>query len=151
MKLLLAVSQDGFLCRGPDDDMRWTGPADKAVFRLLTMASSSPLFAGKRTAAQMPKLPGRRLLALSTTGLTLHMAAMMHPDAWLIGGPTVAMSALRDGLIKRAFLCHCSRVLGGGWPVEQLAQLMPPDPSQRIRLGDVDVLIFTEEQKWPGR
>ncbi len=151
MKLLLAVSNDGYLCQGAEDDMRWTGPTDKAVFRLLTMSDKRPLFAGKRTAALMPKLPGRTLLALSTTGLTLHSAAMMHPDAWLIGGPTAALAALRDGLIRRAFICRVGAILGGGWPVTELADLMPVNPAQRVPIGGVEVLIYTEEQQWPAR
>lgn len=56
MNLLLAVSKDGFLCKGPDDDMKWTGPLDKFAFKLLTMSSDQPLLAGSTTYNMMTKL-----------------------------------------------------------------------------------------------
>lgn len=36
LKLIMAVSADGFVSNGPDDHMDWTGPDDKKAFRLLT-------------------------------------------------------------------------------------------------------------------
>lgn len=64
LKLIMAVSADGFLARGPDDDMRWTGKTDKKLFRLLTSVGAV-CGAGTTTWRQMPELKGRRLVPIS--------------------------------------------------------------------------------------
>ncbi len=153
MRLLLAVSADGFLAKGPDDDMRWTGPVDKAIFRLLTLSNGNDvLLAGSRTFDQMPKLPGRQMERLSRDGMTLEMAAGRWPDAWLIGGPTVAVEALKLGLVSRAFMCISPVELGDGIDAQELSRYLPHTDSEfTIKVGDVRVRVFTEDQTWPGR
>ncbi|WID42031.1 dihydrofolate reductase [Pseudomonas phage ZQG1] len=145
MNLLLAVSKDGFLCKGPDDDMKWTGPLDKFAFKLLTMSSDQPLLAGSTTYNMMPKLPGRSLYRLSQKGeggLTLEEAHFYYPHAWVIGGPTVAEQALKKGLIDRVFLCSVDKALKGGVPVEGLLAHLHSKPKMVIRLGSYQVVIF---------
>lgn len=151
MKLILAVSRDGFLASGPDDNMRWTGPADKYAFRLLTLSDGQPLLAGRTTAASLPLLPGRRVISLSRSGPSLEAAAIRFPEAWLIGGPTVAEEALRLGLVNRVFLHHVQHVLGGGLPVAPLRKLMPSDPWGFVKNDNLVIELYTEEQQWPGR
>jgi dihydrofolate reductase len=160
MRLLLASSADGFLARGPNDDMRWTGKVDKAVFRLLTLSSGNDvIFAGSRTFDQMPQLLGRNVNRLSSkkpdmVNTTLEEAAKFFPDAWLIGGPTVALEALKLGMVSRAFICISPVTLGSGIHAAELAQHLPGgglEPKHTIRVGDVEVRVFTEDQKWPGR
>lgn len=158
MRLLLAVSADGYLARGPDDDMRWTGPLDKAAFRLLTLSDEEVLLAGSRTFDQMPPLPGRTMLRLSREDrpygkhkrLDLDVAAQCHPNAWLIGGPTVAEEALRRGMIDRAFICVSPAMLHSGMPFSPLDRLLPK-ASATIRAGDVRVLVFSRTAEWPAR
>ena len=153
MRLLLASSADGYLARGPEDDMKWTGPIDKAVFRLLTLSNGNAvLLAGSRTFDQMPKLPGRRMERLSRgpNGLTLADAAARWPDAWLIGGPEVSVEALRLGLVTRAFICISQAELREGIHAQELSALLPhEDSAYTIKVGDVQVKVFTEGQKWP--
>lgn len=152
MRLLLASSADGYLARGPEDDMKWTGPIDKAVFRLLTLSNGNDvLLAGSRTFDQMPKLPGRTMERLSRDGLTLEQAAGVHMDAWLIGGPTVAREALSLGLVRRAFICVSPVELGSGMHARELEQFLPAEPEFTIKVGDVRVLVYTEDQQWRGR
>lgn len=158
MRLLLAVSADGYLALGPEDDMKWTGPLDKAVFRLLTLSDEDVLLAGSTTFDQMPQLPGRTMLRLSREDrpyskhkrLDLDVAAQCHPDAWLIGGPTIAEEALRRGLIDRAFICVSPTVLGSGMSFSPLDGLLPK-ASATIKVGDVKVLVFTRTAEWPAR
>lgn len=144
MNLLLAVSKDGFLCKGPDDDMKWTGPLDKFAFKLLTMASDQPLLAGSTTYNMMPKLPGRSLYRLSQKGeggLTLEEAHFYYPQAWVIGGPTVAAIALMKGYIDRAFLCQVDAELGDGIHSNHIRALLP-HPKMNITLGQYKVMVF---------
>lgn len=105
LKLVMAVSADGFVARGPTDDMTWTGSTDKRVFRLLTSVGGI-LGAGRRTFEQLPKLEGRTVVPLSRNGMTLTEFVSRYPDAWLIGGQEVALEALRLHLLDQAFLCR---------------------------------------------
>lgn len=114
MRLILASSLDGYLSRGPSDDMRWTGPEDKNVFKLLT-AVGGTCYAGRATFERLPSLPGRTVHPLSRDegkGLTLGRAFYRHPEAWLIGGPTVAMEAIDAHLVDQVFMCYPDVVLG---------------------------------------
>lgn len=65
LKLIMAVSADGYLADGLDDDMSWTGRLDKLVFKLLTSVGG-PLGAGRRTFMSLPSLPGRELVCLTS-------------------------------------------------------------------------------------
>ena len=106
LRLLMAVSGDGLLCRGPHDDMVWTGSTDKRLFRVLTSVGRV-CAVGSGTRGLMRDLPGRTLLELSRdghTGYTLETFAQDHPDGWLLGGPTVAEAALRAGLVGEVYL-----------------------------------------------
>lgn len=148
LKLILAVSADGYFARGPEDDMSWTSPADKRAFRLLTSVGAV-CGVGSRTWRQMPDLPGRRLVPISRSGLVLSKAsaagklsealfgdgpvradlaipttqsltlgrfAHLHPNGWLLGGPTVAQEALDCCLVDQVYLCRSSAVLHGEQP-----------------------------------
>lgn len=110
MKLIMAVSKDGFVARGPDDDMSWTGPVDKAVFKLLT-STSDVLAVSAKTLQYMPNtLPGRgKLYALSTDprrGIALEDFAGMFPDAWLLGGQELGLYAMKNGFANKAYICR---------------------------------------------
>lgn len=135
LKLVMAVSKDGFVSLGPNDDMLWTGPDDKRAFRLLTSVGGV-LGAGRRTFEQLPRLKGRRVICLSTRkgfvekaearearqhpfsdgpvsedasyerAMSLGQFAHQHPTGWLIGGQTVALEALSVGLVDQVFLCR---------------------------------------------
>lgn len=105
LKLIMAVSADGFVARGPYDDMSWTGSTDKRVFRLLT-AVEGILGAGRRTFEQLPLLEGRTVVPLSRSGLTLDEFSTRYSNAWLIGGQEIALEALHCGKLDQVFLCR---------------------------------------------
>ena len=117
LKLVMAVSDDGFVARGPTDDMSWTPPADKEVFRLLT-GVGGVVGVGHNTARHMPgKLSGRRLHVLSTSplfGVGLGAFAHDNPGAWLAGGQTIAKEALTMGFLDEVHLCRNQVELGEG-------------------------------------
>lgn len=156
MRLLLACSADGFFAKGAQDDMTWTPPIDKAVFRLLTLSDAEPLVAGATTFSQMPSLKGRALYKLSrsdlVSGLTLEGAYALYPRAWLIGGPAVAEAALHAGMVSRAFIVRNGVRLAEGLSARPVLSMLPSQPAQVIRLAsDVFVDIYTEEQEWPEK
>lgn len=124
LRAIMAVSADGFVCRGPDDDMRWTGSTDKQLFRSQTMGHV--LGAGSTTFAQMPPLPGRTLVRISRDpglGMALGDFCREHPDGWLIGGQTVLLSAIREGFVDRVLMSHVRAELGSG-AVDEVTPLL---------------------------
>lgn len=145
LRLLMAVSRDGFLARRADDDMHWTGYDDKSVFRLLTLldVDDRPLYAGATTFDLMPPLPGRQLLRLSRRGLTLERAASSHDGpAWLIGGATVAVAAAEAGLLSDAVLVSSPADLGRGLPAEPLMRHLSARPRAQVRVGGATVCFY---------
>lgn len=122
---LMAVSADGYVCTGPRDDMRWTGSADKRLFREQTMGCVVGV--GSTTAALMPPLPGRTLVRITReaegqlpivydgASMALGAFARACPDAWLIGGQTVLLAAIEADLVGCVVLSHVRAETGGGW------------------------------------
>lgn len=122
MKLIMAVSKDGYVTRKADDDMSWTGPIDKAAFRMLTSVGGV-LGCGSRTWESMPRcLPGRKLVRLSTKPVVpcdpdgpipvyndLDWFQANHPNGWLIGGQAIALRALQMDLVDQAYICQSDR------------------------------------------
>lgn len=156
LKLVMAVSKDGVVSLGPDDDMLWTGRDDKRAFRLLTH-SGGILGAGRKTFESLPRLKGRTVVCLSTrrgmvqnaaarealqfpmsdgplsdeaayeSTMTLGQFAHRHPDAWLIGGQTVALEALSVSLLLLVVLCRA--------PIElRRSSLFDPSTAQPDRI-----------------
>jgi dihydrofolate reductase len=145
-KLILAVSADGFLAKGPDDDMSWTGKVDKAIFRLLTTVTVPlPLLVGRKTAKAMPvQLPGRKLIVLSRNpkkGLDLRDAARAWPEAWLIGGAEVALQALELRLVQDAYLCYNREYLKEGIAAAPVLERLAHVKSSKVQLGDRDSYV----------
>lgn len=144
-KLLLGISADGFLAKGPDDDMKWTGPDDKGIFRVLTLAGGTVL-AGRRTAELLPPLPGRKVVTISRQhhlGLTLQEASWAHRSAWLIGGPETALAALRAGMVEQAFIVRSPNSIGGGIPFSTLDRLLGVTTYTQ-KIGEATVYIYDE-------
>lgn len=117
MRLIMAVSADGYVSQGPEDDMSWTGRADKQAFRLLTSVGGV-CAAGSTTFDRMPELPGRTLIRLTRMAqegsMTLGRFAHLHPGGWLLGGATVAREAFDLGMIDEAFFVVNGTELGSG-------------------------------------
>lgn len=127
MKVLLAVSADGFVAKHGRDDMSWTGKQDKQLFRLLTNLDDEPLAVGAATLPLMPALKGRRIIGLSRTPnsrgrggyhiedwMTLLELERWFPKAWVIGGQSVALEAVRAGYVDRVVLSRVQTLLDVG-------------------------------------
>lgn len=114
MRLVMAISKDGYVARGNHDTMQWTGSTDKALFKLVTLIGGGVIAAGSKTAAILPILPGRTVLTLSRDVYTLHNFAEEYPDGILIGGQTVALEALELGLVDEAIIMRLERFAFSG-------------------------------------
>lgn len=112
LRLIMAISADGFIARGPDDSMNWLGQTDKGIFKLLTTQESpSVLIRSRRTELAMPSvLAGRTFVTVSRRGImTLDDAAKAYPSAWLVGGQELAIEGIKNGHVRSAFLCISAR------------------------------------------
>ena len=117
MKLILAVSRDGWFCRSPDDRLEWLGREDMALFRALTSTDSGMCLVSQKTRALMPEeLPGRTLYTMGRTHLKCFKPTQ---PGWLLGGPTMAHACLDAGLVTEAHICHSDRY---AYPLEALLQ-----------------------------
>ena len=106
LNLIMAISSDHFVAKGPEDKMRWTSTTDKRVFQLLTSVGGF-LGAGRRTFDLLPALECRTIKCLSRNGFwTVNNFALSFPGSWLIGGQEVALAGLKGGHIRQAFLCR---------------------------------------------
>lgn len=109
MRLIMAVSADGFLCKDSSDDMKWTGNKDKKLFRILTSVGGI-CAAGKTTYNIMPNnLQGRQLICLSRNVFSLEELQYKYKDVWLLGGPTIAQEAMSKRYISEF---HIVTILG---------------------------------------
>ena len=155
MRLIMAVSGNGFVAAGEDDDMLWTGPIDKAVFKLLT-STSDILAVSAKTLQYMPKtLPGRgKLYGLSTNpakGVALEDFAAMFPDAWLLGGQELALYAMKNGFVDKAYICRAmSSMLVSAGP-EHLASEPMEEPPVDTRIPDKLTDYFARRRYAKGR
>ncbi len=116
LKLVMATSADRYVAKGPHDDMSWCPKGDKQLFRVLTGINGT-LGAGRVTAEQLPRLPGRTVVSLSNSpmfGMTLGAFAFKYPGAWLLGGQTIALEALSIDLVDEVHLVRNNVVLEEG-------------------------------------
>ena len=54
MKLLMAMSKDGYLAKGPEDDMKWTGSVDKRDVTWLSLTPQTIRWTWRWLGMKMP-------------------------------------------------------------------------------------------------
>lgn len=158
MKLIMVQSADGYVARGPQDDMKWTGSWDKKVFRLLTSVGG-PLAAGSKTYDQLPELKGREIFRLSNKGSTLGRPGISlghfhrhYKEGWLIGGQEVAVAALDRGMVDEAFIMHVDVQLIEGISAGPLNNLIGRKmlPYDQFQFGDCRVRKYKRNGCFSG-
>jgi len=96
MKFMCAVSPEGYMAQGPEDDMVWTPQIDKQIFQIVSALDGGICLVSKQTLSNMPRfLTGRTLIPISSNGLTLEQAYEKFPNALLVSGPTLLKDANR--------------------------------------------------------
>lgn len=117
MRLLMAISADGFVAKSDHDSMAWLGSLDKHIFRILSAVGGVCGIGQKTMACITTPLPwpGRTLIPLSSHGgTTLTELYHDHPDAWLLGGQTLALRAFEFGYLSEVHLCRSTIKIGSG-------------------------------------
>lgn len=128
---ILAVSADGLLARGPNDDMSWTGKLDKQLFKLLTCVGGD-IGVGTSTWLSMPRqLQGRRLHLLSRDrtvrgAVTLEDFVELYDNTW-IASPGLVLAAIQDGLMSQMFMCRVQvKAAGQSDPKQHVLDTITP-------------------------
>lgn len=113
--IVAAVAEDGAM--GHRGGLPWRLPDELQAFKSLTMGST--LIVGRKTYETLPKLPGRRIIVVSSGQVvgaeattTLEEAISVDPAHFVIGGPTLYAYALEHGLVETAFVT----VVEGSFP-----------------------------------
>lgn len=141
MRLIMAISKDGFTARNDRDDMSWLGRDDKALFRALTSVGGRCWVSRRSAEAMPPGLPGRELHLLGTgPGLTQldHIRYHGYDHDWLLGGQTIALKALGLTLID-ATPTHLERL--------HATRPVYPPMLQELHLCRSDRCAFPDERK----
>ena len=104
MKAIFVESYNGYLAKGPNDDMSWTPSLDKKIFKLLTYAYGGVCVVSRNTYQLLPKKmlhDGNRkfIIAEKCGPNSLYKLNMYYPDAVLIGGPRFLMAAYEANVI----------------------------------------------------
>lgn len=144
MKLIMTVSLDGFVAKHDQDNMSWSGKDDKAIFKILTLVGGKQLCVSKKTYSLMPKLVHRIVTPVSTkSGIDLRTFYHSNPDAWLLGGQTLALEALKLGYIDEMVLCMNKTILHSGirlhTDISNFGGLLTHNA---IKVGDLEVMLL---------
>lgn len=125
MKIIVACDARGGIGKG--GTIPWSLPADMTRFRKLTTrltdsGGDPAVIMGRRTWESIPvkfrPLPNRRNIVLSRSAPELAGAvvypswtipAIIHPDAWVIGGADIYADALKLGLVDQIYLTRLQR------------------------------------------
>ena len=104
MKAIFVESANGYLAKGPEDDMTWTPSLDKKLFKLMTFVLGGVCVCSLHTYTLLPKQVlndgERRFIIAEKTGLnSLVMLNKRFPNAVLVGGPRFLKAAYDLGVI----------------------------------------------------
>jgi dihydrofolate reductase len=150
MKFICAISPDGYMAQGPNDNMSWTPKIDKKIFQLISSLNNGICFVSEQTMKNMPQnLIGRTLIPISRKGLTLQLAEKMFPNSLLIGGPTLLRAANQLNLIDELIINQVNTSLQPfigvseeyRFPFEELQHIIT-NKIISIEFGDVTTSIY---------
>lgn len=158
MKLLMAISKDGFVCKDENDDMSWTSKTDKKIFRLLTQTDGHgpylpQLFCGYKTGKLLPKLKNRQINIIEDwvefgfgyidDNGAFNAVDTCLEDGHLIGGQKTALKAFERILIHKAYICRSEVELGDGVK-DKITPILKKrfSLSDTIKINDVTVEIW---------
>ena len=105
MKAIFVESLNGYLAKGPNDDMSWTPTLDKKIFKLLSFALGGIYFCSKRTFNLLPEVmttdPNRHfeIVDHNYSNDDWYLASKLFSNAVVLGGPTFLKAVYDKGLI----------------------------------------------------
>ena len=118
MKAIFVESLNGYLARGANDDMLWTPPLDKKIFKLLSFAFGGVCVCSAHTYKLLPDAmrgdKNRRFIIADKTGENSLVALnKKYPNGVLIGGPRFLTAAYNVGVIDTFIITTVNKVIAG--------------------------------------
>lgn len=155
MKAIFVESLNGYMAKGPDDDMLWTPSLDKKIFRLFTSAYGGVCICSRNTYNLLPrKMIGdvnRRFIVATRTGqTTLRSLNKIYPNAVLIGGPTFLKSAFDEGVIDTFIVTTVKKSIKNNERYENpfIDELIKLDTQCEVDFNEMTVRIYYNEHKY---
>ena len=118
MKAIFVESLNGYLARGPDDDMLWTPSLDKKLFKLLSFAFGGLYVCSQHTYDLLPITMrndiNRRFITADKDGKnSLKELKKKYPNGVLIGGPRFLVAAYDIGAIDTFIITTVNKNISG--------------------------------------
>lgn len=149
MKAIFVESGNGYLAKGPDDDMSWTPSLDKKIFKLLTYVYGGICVCSKRTYELLPlKMrndSNRTFICADRTGSrSLQHLNILFPNAVLIGGPTFLKAAFDAGVIDIFIVTTVEKTIKNNPKYENpfLNMLLMANQIGEVEFDDLTVRLY---------
>lgn len=155
MKAIFVESNNGYLARGPEDDMRWTPKLDKQLFKLLSCAFGGICVCSRHTYELLPKQmiydSNRRFIIAERIGQnSLVSLNKRFPNAVLIGGPTFLKAAYDLKVIDTFIVTTTTNGIKNNSKYENpfIDILINLDVACEINFDTMSVRVYRNEYKY---
>lgn len=154
MKAIFAESLNGYLAKGPNDDMSWTPKLDKKLFKLLSIVLGGVYFCSRHTFNLLPKKmtsdPNRHFEVVDRqySDEDWKRAGQVFKNAIILGGPTFLKVVYDKGLIDTFIITTTLKTIQGqpGYENPFIEILNTWSCSCETILSDMIIKVYTNEQ-----
>lgn len=154
MKAVFVESLNGYMAREAEDDMRWTPPIDKKLFRLVSSLYGGVCVCSKHTYNLLPKqmvYDTRRqfMIAEKIGPYSLKRINEVTPGAILIGGPKFLQAAYEEGVIDTFIITTTKKPIRNNSRYENpfIDELIKLDVQCEVDFGEVVIRVYYNEYK----
>lgn len=155
MKAIFVESYNGYLAKGPEDDMKWTPKLDKQLFRLLTCAFGGVCVCSRHTYSLLPDImkldENRTFIVAERAGInSLYNLNKRFPNAVLVGGPAFLKAAYKAKVIDTFIVTTINATIKNNSKYENpfLDVLLKLEASCEIKLEGMTVRVYKNEYKY---
>ena len=155
MKAIFVESKNGYLAKGPEDNMLWTPKLDKQLFKLLSCAFGGVCVCSAHTYGLLPNKmkwdEHRQFIIAEKSGLnTLYNLNKAYPNAILIGGPVFLKAAYKAKVIDTFIVTTTNIGIANNPRYENpfLDILLKLEISCEIDFKDMVVRVYKNEYKY---
>ena len=155
MKAIFVESENGYLAKGPKDDMMWTPSLDKKLFRLLSLAFGGIYVCSKHTYMLLPKKmlqdENRQFIVAEHAGInSLYHLNKAFPNAVLLGGPTFLKAAYNAKVIDTFIVTTVDIRIRNNSRYENpfIDVLLQADMLGEVKFEGLTVRVYKNEYKY---
>ena len=155
MKAIFVESKNGYLAKGPEDDMTWTPSLDKKIFKLLTYVYGGVCVVSPHTYQLLPKKMlyegDRRFIIAEKYGpRSLYNLNKAYPDAVLIGGPKFLKAAYDAKVIDTFIVTTTENVIKNNSRYENpfIDELLLIEPCCTIKFDTMTIRMYKNEYRF---